>query len=195
MPVFESKADFEERRANGGDYATLKEGEYVFRIKDILTADWGPNQYRDTGDVILLDLEVVENADDPEEPVLGTDDKPFDPNTWVRFPINGTFDKPQGFGFGPAGAGKARRAVASALGINVNDKLVLEDEQDWRDKLIGGYFIGQVIPNNGFPKFEGVRAYKRKKSDRADRPKPQADMITAAQEVFKDDVDKDDLPF
>lgn len=195
MPVFESKADFEARReaAQNGDFPSLSEGEYVFEIKDILTDDWGPNKYRDDGRVVLLDLDVIEDAEDPESPVLDTKGKTFDGSSWVRFPINGTFAKPIGFGFGPAGAGKARKVVASALEQNVNDPIKLSD--DWKE-LVGGRFIASTTVNDkGFVNFETVRAYKKKKKDRsADRPKADTSMVETAAKVFAEDTD-DDLPF
>lgn len=194
MPKFESKEAFDARREAGssGDYPLLAEGEYVFEIKEVFEQTRKPSEYNETGEVVVLDLDVIADAEDPEAEILDTNEKPFDRNTWVRFTVQGTKAKPKGLGFGPAGAGKSRRVIASALGQNVNQELDLSDE--W-EELVGGRFIGQTLNKNGWTNFESVRAYKPKKTDRsASRPKPEAK--SAAELIAESNPeDFEDLPF
>jgi len=93
---------------------------------------------------------------------------------------------------------KARKFFAYALGVELEDRIDLEDFET----LVGKRLIGVVIlrnkdgkRNNRIVDYRPIRRRRARSAEAAPAEAPKADVAAAAKEIFKDDVAGDDLPF
>jgi hypothetical protein len=194
MPKFGSEEDYKRKSAAAGeDFGTLEDEEYVFEITGYDEFAQSPSKYNPEGHPSArLFCKPLAFAQDEQADLVYDDGKPVSPNKYILFWINtnGSLDKPR-LGIGPSGPSLGRRLIWAACGMPVKQAFGFE----W-DELIGKKFIGSTVLDGKYEKIETVRPYRAaSKPDRSESRQRRAPAVTAAKEVFGDDIADDEPAF